>query len=634
MLAIALILITVTSGTYFLLNDVVPSNLSIQLSDSKTNAPVIGRVILPNGLYQFTDSNGLANLGKFWPGSFLHLQIKSLGYPDYNATVDLISGNIPVKIIMAPAPSRATTVEPGWAYSCTDYMFLDGTTPVDHPGNGGTNTVGTLGQDWGAFMQARTNGNNQAFCFEANTTTYDFTSAVTFSAGKTTVKGAGMGKTILNLPVSYSGDLFTVSGLSYFQAFDLTIQGNAFSPFPTATAQNSGTMIHSVGSTLTKSIVKGVEFINVNAPWTAESGGSDLEFTGNFVTKVATGPTVYSNGGTIARVIISENTILNSRDDAIAIISNGQPSAPHNTTQVNVVNNVVMKADASYATLTGAGIKVDFGTASARDMAMITVANNNLRTHNAGSQGGGANETGIAISGTPYQGYASSIPALQISTNTIWGFTKGISIAGNTQTYLSRINNNIITYVRWQGIWVQAQRYTEFEHNTIQSDSTISSGTFGIVLTGNSNNLLFDFNDFHGFASSNAVFIGTGLTLSNVIFEWNDFSDIGNTVTNLGSTGTIWKYNRNYATEASGSVTGLSCTSAALVTSTVTHGLVATPVWIQMTISVVTDTTARFGGLWSSTLGATTFVANIPVTTAPATCTFAVYWYAQTWNNP
>lgn len=97
-------------------------------------------------------------------------------------------------------------------------IFTDGTTPVDHPTNGGTNTVGTAGQDAGAFLTAQL-GNNKSFCYEPGT--YTFTSTVTISQVAVSMlcssigeNAAGTSGTILRR--SGNGDLFDVTGAQFY----------------------------------------------------------------------------------------------------------------------------------------------------------------------------------------------------------------------------------------------------------------------------------------------------------------------------------------------------------------------------------------------------------------------------------
>src|SRR5207245_2025758 len=115
-------------------------------------------------------------------------------------------------VAATPAPSRNTIVEPGWSQACTDYIYLDGTTPVDHSGKGVANIVGTAGQDIAAFLTplialART------YCFEPGTYLFSSPLVITF-AGQDPIMPSLIG------PAVGSGSGTEISGTSavVFQA--------------------------------------------------------------------------------------------------------------------------------------------------------------------------------------------------------------------------------------------------------------------------------------------------------------------------------------------------------------------------------------------------------------------------------
>lgn len=123
----------------------------------------------------------------------------------------VLSSVIVYQTMATPAPSRNTTVEPGWAQSCTQTIYTDGTTPVAHPGNGGTNTVGTAGQDPAAFVTTNfLSTSNQKLCFD--TETFTVSSPMRITGNNIIFQGQGFG-TIFKEAVGFSRGADTVSGV-------------------------------------------------------------------------------------------------------------------------------------------------------------------------------------------------------------------------------------------------------------------------------------------------------------------------------------------------------------------------------------------------------------------------------------
>src|SRR5438094_7712020 len=67
--------------------------------------------------------------------------------------------------LVAPSGSPPVTADPRWSQACAYYVYLNVSTPIAHPGNGGADIIGTPGEDVGTFVNPLI-VSNVKLCFE------------------------------------------------------------------------------------------------------------------------------------------------------------------------------------------------------------------------------------------------------------------------------------------------------------------------------------------------------------------------------------------------------------------------------------------------------------------------------------
>src|SRR4029077_17073578 len=134
------------------------------------------------------------------------------------------------------SPTRNTTVEPGQSGYCNYSIYMDGTTPVAHPTNGGTNVVGTAGQKIPAFLSGNSLiASNYTLCFE-NGGTYDLTGNLTVT-DKTYF-------TINGNDATFQNGYIILSGTSWNGACCNTIENAFFTGASGVRLQGAGSFAH------------------------------------------------------------------------------------------------------------------------------------------------------------------------------------------------------------------------------------------------------------------------------------------------------------------------------------------------------------------------------------------------------
>lgn len=115
-----------------------------------------------------------------------------------------------------------------------------------------------------------------------------------------------------------------------------------------------------------------------------------------------------------------------------------------------------------------------------------------------------------------------------------------------------------------------------------------------------------------------------GRALGNRIEDFVTGAVTGSGLRRLGNEGDGLDYVSGVSTN------GIDTASTGIKTETVTHGLTTTPDDIQITLRQPSDEAVRVGGVWVDTIGATTFIVNVAVTTAGAgASTMGFFWRAR-----
>jgi hypothetical protein len=127
------------------------------------------------------------------------------------------------RVLATPAPTTNLVCEPGGCTtpnSCTDNIWLDGTTPVDTK-NRASQVVGTAGQDAGAFIMS-IQTTSETLCFSPQTFTIGSTVKV---LDGDILRGQSMQGTSFTAANNLNANLFNVTG-SNVAFYDLTVNGN------------------------------------------------------------------------------------------------------------------------------------------------------------------------------------------------------------------------------------------------------------------------------------------------------------------------------------------------------------------------------------------------------------------------
>lgn len=315
-----------------------------------------------------------------------------------------------------------------------------------------------------------------------------------------------------------------------------------------------------------------------------------------FSTSVGGGPcveiTTQSNTGTIKDVNVHDNTCSSSHSKGLWI-HHGSGSGP--ISNVYVERNSFRGISCTPCT---AIIEIAFIAASTSNINQLHIDGNTIV--------GSGNNFG---SGSPciYLSNNSVSASLVNSTfndNVINGCTgEGIRFAGN-------LSNSTVIGNRIEGVVGAGIHLINFP---------VAGKCVGNVVT---NNIVDS-------ATTYGIFVDSGCNF-NLVETNNVQNNPSGGVNNAGSNNLV-RYNLGYKTENQGSQGSVIDTaSTGVKQSIISHGLACTPNNIQVILQSPSDTTARFSGVWTSSVGATTFTANVAVTTAGVGGSTASLWWMVT----